>query len=420
LRVLVLLPSAAAALCIAAQPVFAHTQALERSYPGLAGYFALGIEHILLGIDHLLFLLGLVLIGGRLRDVVLAVTAFTAAHSVSLLLQMAGIVNVQPAWIEIAIALSIAYVGVENLVLRDGSRRFGVAFGFGLIHGLGFASALRETGLPSTAATLSLACFNAGVEAGQLAALALVLPALHWLRRQQRARTYALPAMNASLIAIGLAWCAARLFAPEAAVAAAPSDPRPASVDSTAEPTAQATASVPRSIYPDVGRSHAGVRPLCEALHALPRVRRAQCAGRVPGITLVSECTRVLGSAIEGGGLRLDGAASERCIAAMHGRYAGCAWTKERVLPVLDECKALVTGLRAAGATCRSSLECGVGLSCRGSGPLDAGVCAAPQADGARCGTATDALGAFVPLEEASHRECEGRCVQGRCRSAPR
>ena len=136
----------------------------------------LGIEHILTGADHLVFLLGLILVGGRLRSLVGVVTAFTLAHSITLALAALSIFVPSPRFVEPAIALSIAYVGVENLFVKDASKRWRITFPFGLIHGFGFAGALREIALPRAQVPIALVTFNLGVEIGQLAVLSIILP----------------------------------------------------------------------------------------------------------------------------------------------------------------------------------------------------------------------------------------------------
>ena len=138
--------------------------------------FALsGIHHILIGPDHLLFIIGLLLLGGSLRQLVLVVSAFTLAHSVTLSIAALNIFS-PPAWIvEPAIALSIIYVGIDNLIVRDGrDMRAWIAFAFGLIHGFGFADVLREMDLPPRALGWSLFSFNLGVEIGQVAVVLTV------------------------------------------------------------------------------------------------------------------------------------------------------------------------------------------------------------------------------------------------------
>jgi HupE / UreJ protein len=150
---------------------------------GAASFVRLGIEHILTGWDHLLFLLVLLLRGGSLLSLARIITAFTAAHSVTLALAVFGVVTLPDRLVEAVIALSIAVVAAENLFLRPlVSRRWLVSFGFGLVHGFGFSSVLREIGLPTQGLVLSLFGFNAGVELGQALVVAGVLPALALLR----------------------------------------------------------------------------------------------------------------------------------------------------------------------------------------------------------------------------------------------
>jgi len=147
------------------------------SAAGLAwSMLKLGVEHILTGADHLVFLLGLILVGGSLRSLVGVVSAFTLAHSITLALAALSIFAPSPRLVEPAIALSIAYVGVENLFVKDASRRWRITFPFGLIHGFGFAAALREIALPRAQIPIALVSFNLGVEVGQLGVLAIVLP----------------------------------------------------------------------------------------------------------------------------------------------------------------------------------------------------------------------------------------------------
>jgi hydrogenase/urease accessory protein HupE len=145
--------------------------------------FGLGVEHILTGADHLAFLLGVVLIGGAVRALLWVVTAFTLAHSITLALATLSIVTPSAAFVEPLIALSIAYVGVENFFVSNVDKRWRITFPFGLIHGFGFAGALREIALPAAQVPVALVSFNLGVEAGQLGVLALVLPALALARR---------------------------------------------------------------------------------------------------------------------------------------------------------------------------------------------------------------------------------------------
>ena len=150
---------------------------------GAGSFFPLGIEHILTGYDHLLFLLALMLRGGGLWSLLKIITAFTIAHSITLGLAALDVVVLPSMLVESVIALSIAYVALENLLPRYAvSRRWAVSFLFGLVHGFGFSSVLREIGLPKENLLLSLLNFNLGVEAGQLTVVLLVVPILMRLK----------------------------------------------------------------------------------------------------------------------------------------------------------------------------------------------------------------------------------------------
>ena len=169
----------------------------------LRDYAALGIEHILFGWDHLLFVLALVLLVGWGRSLFWTITAFTAGHSMTLALASLGVVHVPQAPIEAAIAASIFLLAVELTRVRAGDRTltqlspFMVSAGFGLLHGLGFAGALAEVGLPTAEIPLALFSFNAGIELGQLAFVALVLLATLALRRLRPSWPRALEALPA-------------------------------------------------------------------------------------------------------------------------------------------------------------------------------------------------------------------------------
>jgi hydrogenase/urease accessory protein HupE len=154
-----------------------------------ASFFRLGIEHILTGYDHLLFLAGLLLAARTLRSTLLLVSAFTFSHSLTLALSILGWVALPQVLVESAIAASIVVVGVENLWLeREPRHRAFVVFGFGLVHGLGFAGALKEASVGSAPGELltRLAGFNLGVEAGQLGLALLALPLLRLAKRHPR------------------------------------------------------------------------------------------------------------------------------------------------------------------------------------------------------------------------------------------
>jgi hypothetical protein len=160
------------------------TVATGEATRGVGSFFPLGIEHILTGYDHLLFLLALILRGGNLWSLFRIITAFTIAHSITLALAALNIVTLPDRLVEATIALSIAYVAAENLFMRRAvSHRWAVSFLFGLVHGFGFSSVLRELGLPQQGLLLALLNFNLGVEAGQATAVLLAVPVLFWLRR---------------------------------------------------------------------------------------------------------------------------------------------------------------------------------------------------------------------------------------------
>jgi hydrogenase/urease accessory protein HupE len=173
-----------------------------------------GIHHILIGPDHVLFLVGLLLLGGTWRRLVVVVTAFTMAHSVTLSLAALGWVTPPASVIEPAIALSIVYVGLDNLLVRGGrDARTWIAFVFGLIHGFGFANVLREMALPQSALVWSLASFNLGVEIGQLAIVVVVAGALAAVRaRSEWASRWLTYAGSAVVVAAGTYWFVERVF----------------------------------------------------------------------------------------------------------------------------------------------------------------------------------------------------------------
>lgn len=160
-----------------------------RALPPIAfDYVRLGVEHILTGFDHLLFVIALFLLVGRGARLVGTITAFTVAHSASLALTVLGVVRVPQAPVEALIALSVVLVSAECLRPRDSLTRrapWAVAFAFGLLHGLGFASALLELGVPEQHLASALLCFNVGVELGQLMVIAIVMTA-GWLAAQSR------------------------------------------------------------------------------------------------------------------------------------------------------------------------------------------------------------------------------------------
>jgi hydrogenase/urease accessory protein HupE len=183
-------------------------------------YLGLGIRHILEGIDHLLFVLALVLIVGDVRRLMLTITAFTLAHSLTLAAATLGLVHVPQAPVEAAIALSIVFVAAE--IVHGMKGRPGltarapwvVAFSFGLLHGFGFAGALSAVGLPPRAIPLALLFFNLGVEVGQLAFVGVVWTALTRLRRLRRRWPHWAAAVPAYAIGtVAIFWVIERVLA---------------------------------------------------------------------------------------------------------------------------------------------------------------------------------------------------------------
>jgi len=146
-------------------------------------FVGLGVEHILTGFDHLCFLFGLLVTGGRLRRAAATITAFSAAHSLTLAAAGLGLCRLPAAFVEPAIAASIVVVAAENL-LRSPGRRWPLAFLFGLVHGFGFASVLQDLDVAGGRIALPLLSFNLGVELGQLAVAALLLPVIARLQRR--------------------------------------------------------------------------------------------------------------------------------------------------------------------------------------------------------------------------------------------
>ena len=180
------------------------------------GWF--GVEHIFLGWDHIAFLVAVLLWAQRPWTLVKIVTAFTLAHSITLTLATLDLVEVSPSLVEPAIAATIVIVALENFLSREVERRWRWTFALGLVHGFGFAGALEEIGLPQDALPLALGAFNLGVELGQLAIVAIVLPLLLAVDAQfGRGRRHARPpafvyACSALLAGLGSFWFFERIW----------------------------------------------------------------------------------------------------------------------------------------------------------------------------------------------------------------
>jgi hydrogenase/urease accessory protein HupE len=176
-------------------------------------FFKMGIEHILTGYDHLVFLFGLVLLRARLKELLAVVTAFTIAHSITLAIATLGIFTPSPRFIEPAIALSIAYVGIENFFVKDASKRWRITFPFGLIHGFGFAGALQQINLPRAEIPVALVTFNLGVEAGQLFAMSIILPAVILVRQKNWFEPRGVRVLSGAVALAGGVWFVMRVAA---------------------------------------------------------------------------------------------------------------------------------------------------------------------------------------------------------------
>lgn len=184
--------------------------------PTFWGFLKLGVEHIWTGYDHLLFLFGLVLVCRSLRSMVIVISCFTLAHSFTLALATLDLVSLSPRFVEPMIAASIVFVGGENLWRKgeEPKHRWALTFAFGLIHGFGFASVLRDLGVGANGGGLlmPLFTFNLGVEIGQVAVAAIVLPLLWQLRKNEKFARLAPPVLSALIALAGLYWFCERVF----------------------------------------------------------------------------------------------------------------------------------------------------------------------------------------------------------------
>lgn len=206
----------------ASSPAF-EVQATPSVLDEASRFLRLGVEHIFTGYDHLAFLLALLLLGGSLRQLAGIISSFTLAHSVTLALAALGLLSIPASLVEPAIAASVVAVAVENLwALRPGGdtaariveairRRWRLTFCFGLVHGLGFASALEDLHLPRAALAAGLVSFNLGVELGQLMLVLAAVPVLRAIRRGGARRLPAPPALSWSIAGLGLLWLGERL-----------------------------------------------------------------------------------------------------------------------------------------------------------------------------------------------------------------
>jgi len=177
----------------------------------LVSFFWLGVEHIFIGIDHILFLLSLLVVC-KFRELLKIVTSFTIAHTITLILATLDVIAVPGRLVETAIAATIVYVAVENFWIRDTSRRWILTFAFGLIHGFGFAGVLKELGLPAVGLVRSLVSFNVGVEVGQVVIVLVLYPWIVALTKWKHGLLVQ-NAISGTIALCGFGWFLDRAFA---------------------------------------------------------------------------------------------------------------------------------------------------------------------------------------------------------------
>jgi hydrogenase/urease accessory protein HupE len=193
-----------------AAPANGAAPAPAESPPTFWGFVRLGIAHIWTGYDHMLFLFGLLIVCRTWRSIVTIISCFTIAHSITLALATLNLVNVPSRFTEPAIAASIVFVGAENLIRRGAEPhgRWMLTFAFGLIHGFGFASVLKDLGVGASAGAVAmpLFTFNLGVEIGQIAVASVVLPLVWQLRKREWFVHRGVMVLSAIVAAAGAYW----------------------------------------------------------------------------------------------------------------------------------------------------------------------------------------------------------------------
>jgi hypothetical protein len=202
-------------------PQMSVTQSVPTAWQTFLRYLVAGIEHIAIGYDHIAFLLAVIVLARRFWPLFKVITAFTIAHSITLTLAVFDIVSLPSRLVEMMIAASIVYVAAENFFVKDIRHRWWLTFAFGLMHGFGFASVLRDYGLPRDALGLALAAFNIGVEVGQL--LIVVAAVVVWragfmvaeaggLVRTEAVERRVSLAISTAVLAAGLYWLGERIL----------------------------------------------------------------------------------------------------------------------------------------------------------------------------------------------------------------
>jgi HupE/UreJ protein len=208
-----------ALIAFSSTPLFAHTinYSLAKEPGGmiLLYYLKLGFYHIIpAGLDHILFVSALCLLSSKIKTILWQATAFTAAHSVTLALSMKNVIVVPPAITEPIIAMSIMFVAIENVIFSElKTWRIFIVFMFGLIHGMGFASALNEIGLPPNKFYTSILAFNAGVELGQATVIMIVFTSLViWWGKKTWYRQRVVYPLSVAIALVAGYWTITRLF----------------------------------------------------------------------------------------------------------------------------------------------------------------------------------------------------------------
>lgn len=176
-----------------------------------SNFIKLGIKHIFIGYDHIAFILGVIIILLSFKQAIKVITAFTIAHSITLILSTLNIITIPQSYAEVIIALSIAYIGFENLYFKRIKMRWLVAFVFGLFHGFGFSSVLKEIGIQKGFAFISLLSFNVGIEIGQIAIIALIWPLILYMNKHKWSIEFKRTISKIILI-LGIYWFAIRVF----------------------------------------------------------------------------------------------------------------------------------------------------------------------------------------------------------------
>jgi hydrogenase/urease accessory protein HupE len=187
-----------------------NESAHSNSTSGWYSFFKLGMNHILGGYDHLLFLFSLLIARQSLKQYATMITAFTIAHSCTLTLTVLGVINISPMIVEPAIALSICYIALDNMIRKSVSHRWVLTFLFGLIHGMGFADIMKEMNIPRGELAVDLISFNLGIETIQITIVGLLVPLLFLLHRYRYARRIVIAGSGVTL-ALGGIWLIERL-----------------------------------------------------------------------------------------------------------------------------------------------------------------------------------------------------------------